>query len=149
MSVFVLDRRKKPLMPCSEKRARLLLERGRARVARRYPFTIRLIDRTVEESVLQPVRIKIDPGSKTAGFAIVREAKGKTVVLALAELGHRGNHIRDRLTARRAFRRRRRSKLRYRSRRFDNRRRVATAMATRSCANSSPPPGSSPGHPGA
>ena len=32
-------------MPCSEKRARLLLKRGRARVARRYPFTIRLIDR--------------------------------------------------------------------------------------------------------
>ena len=30
MAVFVLDRRKKPLMPCSEKRARLLLERGRA-----------------------------------------------------------------------------------------------------------------------
>lgn len=28
--VFVLDKRKKPLMPCSEKRARLLLKRGRA-----------------------------------------------------------------------------------------------------------------------
>ena len=44
MSVFVLDVRKRPLMPCSEKRARLLLSRGRARVARRYPFTIRLVD---------------------------------------------------------------------------------------------------------
>ena len=30
MAVFVLDRRKKPLMPCSEKRARIMLERGRA-----------------------------------------------------------------------------------------------------------------------
>ena len=28
MSVFVLDRRKKPLMPCSEKRARKLLASG-------------------------------------------------------------------------------------------------------------------------
>ena len=28
--VFVLDQHKKPLMPCSEKRARLLLKRGRA-----------------------------------------------------------------------------------------------------------------------
>ncbi|MCL6531418.1 MULTISPECIES: RRXRR domain-containing protein [Bacteria] len=28
--VFVLDKRKKPLMPCSEKRARFLLTRGRA-----------------------------------------------------------------------------------------------------------------------
>ena len=123
MSVFVLDRRKKPLMPCSEKRARLLLKRGRSRVARRYPFTIRLIDRTVEESVLQPVRIKIDPGSNTTGFAIVREDESETVVLALAELAHRGARIRDRLTARRSFRRRRRSKLRYRAQRFDNRRR--------------------------
>jgi hypothetical protein len=68
LSVFVLDRRRKPLMPCSEKLPRLLLERGRARVARRYPFTIRLIDRAVEECSVQPVRIKIDPGSKTTGF---------------------------------------------------------------------------------
>ena len=34
MAVFVLDQRKKPLMPCSEKRARKLLEAGRARVHR-------------------------------------------------------------------------------------------------------------------
>jgi len=129
LSVFVLDRRRKPLMPCSEKRARLLLERGRGRVARRYPFTIRLTDRTVEESVLQPVRIKIDPGSRTTGFAIVREDKDETVVLTLAELAHRGARIRDRLTARRAFRRRRRARLRYRSKRFDNRRRAAGWLA--------------------
>ena len=70
MSVFVLDRRGKPLMPFSEKRARLSLERGRARAARRYPFTIRLIDRTVEERARQPVRIKIDPASKTTGCAM-------------------------------------------------------------------------------
>ena len=34
MAVFVLDKQKRPLMPCSEKRARLLLERGRAVVVR-------------------------------------------------------------------------------------------------------------------
>ena len=34
MAVFVIDRRQVPLMPCSEKRARLLLARGRARVHR-------------------------------------------------------------------------------------------------------------------
>ena len=38
MAVFVLDRRGKPLMPCSEKRARLLLTRGRARVHRVVPL---------------------------------------------------------------------------------------------------------------
>ena len=53
MAVFVLDRHKKPLMPCSEKRARKLLARGRARVHRLMPFSIRLVDRTVNESVLQ------------------------------------------------------------------------------------------------
>jgi hypothetical protein len=65
MSVFVLDRRKQPPMPCSEKRARLLLGRGRAAVVRAYPFTIRLKDRAGD--VTQPLRIKIDPGSKTTG----------------------------------------------------------------------------------
>ncbi|MBI2571986.1 MAG: RRXRR domain-containing protein [Candidatus Schekmanbacteria bacterium] len=32
--VFVLDRRKRPLMPCPEKRARKLLAAGRARIHR-------------------------------------------------------------------------------------------------------------------
>ena len=65
MAVFVLDRKKKPLMPCSEKRARLLLERKKAVVHRMAPFTIRLKDRIGGET--QPIRIKLDPGSKTAG----------------------------------------------------------------------------------
>jgi hypothetical protein len=37
LAVFVLDKRKKPLVPRSEKRARLLLTRGRAVVYRHYP----------------------------------------------------------------------------------------------------------------
>jgi hypothetical protein len=124
MSVFVIDARRRPLMPCSEKRARLLLLRGRARVARRYPFTIRLVDRRVEDSVLQPARIKLDPGSRTTGIAVTREEGGNkpAAVLFLAELTHRGRKISERLTARRAFRRRRRGNLRYRPARFDNRR---------------------------
>ena len=131
MAVFVLDKRKKPLMPCSEKRARLLLERGRARVHRMVPFTIRLVDRLQEDSVLQPVRLKLDPGSKTTGMALVRESETvdastgevqrKAVVLMLLELRHRGHAIRDALTQRRGHRRFRRAKLRYRPARFDNR----------------------------
>ena len=39
MSVFVLDQRHRALMPCSEKRARLLLARGRALVHQGVPFT--------------------------------------------------------------------------------------------------------------
>jgi hypothetical protein len=45
LAVFVLDKRKKPLVPCSKKRARLLLTRGRALV----PLTIRLQDRIAGE----------------------------------------------------------------------------------------------------
>ena len=72
MSVFVLDRSGKPLMPCSEKRARLLLERGRARVHRLHPFTIRVIDRHRATCALQPMRLSIDPGSKATGLALCR-----------------------------------------------------------------------------
>ncbi len=127
MTVYVLDKRQKPLMPCSEKRARLLLSRGRARVHKMMPFTIRLIDRTVEDSNLQPLRLKFDPGSKKTGLALVREglaedgATPSQSVLALVEIKHRGHAIRDALTARRALRRRRRGQLRYRQARFDNR----------------------------
>ncbi len=139
MAVFVLDKRKKPLMPCSEKRARLLLERGRARGHRMVPFTIRLVDRLQEDSVLQPVRLKLDPGSKTTGMALVRaketvdastgEVLRAAAVLMLLELQHRGHAIRDTLTSRRAFRRRRRGNLRYRPVRFDSRTRPAGWLA--------------------
>jgi 5-methylcytosine-specific restriction endonuclease McrA len=110
-------------MPCSEKRARLMLDRGRARVHRMYPFTIRLVDRLVGESVLQPVSVKLDPGSKKTGIAVVREMGGNhgVAVLSLMELEHRGKQISEGLTARRAMRRRRRGDLRYRPARFNNR----------------------------
>lgn len=132
MSVFVLDRNGKPLMPCSEKRARLLLARGRARVHRVLPFVIRLIDRHVADCELQPVRIKLDPGSKTTGIALVRDVPAIDVdtgevlqgvaVLNLFELVHRGRQISEALTARRSMRRARRSrKTRYRAARFLNR----------------------------
>src|SRR5919199_6333800 len=122
MSVFVVDKRKKPLMPCTEKRARSLLERGRAVVHRRYPFTIRLKERAGGE--VQPVRLKLDPGAQTTGVALVREAGDGQHVLHLSEIAHRGKTIRKKMWQRAMFRRRRRSaNLRYRARRFDNRRR--------------------------
>ncbi len=120
MSVFVLDKQKRPLMPCSEKRARLLLQRGRALVHRRYPFTIRIKDRVGGET--QPLRLGIDPGSRTTGLSLMRErAEDQRHVLCLFDLVHRGFQIREALDQRRAFRRRRRSQLRYRAPRFNNR----------------------------
>ena len=130
MAVFVLDKRQQPLMPCSEKRARLLLQRNRAVVVRLHPFTIRLKDRI--GGTAQPLRLQLDPGSKTTGLALVREVenidpdtgevRSEAVVLWLGELTHRGAAIRDALTARRAMRRNRRNrKTRYRAPRFLNR----------------------------
>jgi hypothetical protein len=117
MSVFVLDKQKKPLMPCTEKRARLLLERKRAVIHKLEPFTIRLKDRTVQNSHLQSVRLKLDPGSKTTGTALVSEQK----VLFLGELHHKLG-IKDALESRRQLRSTRRNrKIRYRAPRFLNR----------------------------
>ena len=86
-----------------------------------YPFTIRMTCRTVRESVKQPLRCKLDPGSKVTGIAIVREEETKQVVLSLIELIHRGSLIRDTLRSRAGKRRRRRAQLRYRPPRYDNR----------------------------
>jgi len=120
--VFVLDKRKKPLMPCTERRARILLSRSRAVVHRLHPFTIRLKDRMVEESVLQPVRLKIDPGSRHSGVALVREdAPDADTVVHIAQLDHKAD-VQKRMGQRAGYRRRRRSaNLRYRKPRFDNR----------------------------
>jgi 5-methylcytosine-specific restriction endonuclease McrA len=138
MAVFVLDKKKRPLMPCSEKRARLLLARGRAAVARLAPFTIRLKDRV--GGATQPLRVKLDPGSKITGIALVREDEQvdpetgevhrAAHVLWLGELMHRGHQISEALTARSAMRRRRRTaNLRHRAPRFDNRTRPAGWLA--------------------
>lgn len=120
--VFVLDRHKKPLMPCTEKRARLLLERGRAVVHRLSPFTIRLKDRTAEESELQPLRVKPDPGARVTGFAALREdAPDKSEAVLLGEI-HQKPGIKDAIAARSAQRRSRRNrKTRYRRPRLNNR----------------------------
>ena len=75
MAVFVLDNQGKALMPCTEKRARLLLARGRARVHRLVPMVIRLTDRQIASCDLQPLRLKLDPGSKITGLALVRDTQ--------------------------------------------------------------------------
>jgi len=116
-------------MPCSEKRARLLLQRERAVVHRLHPFTIRLRDRLLEESALQPVGLKLDPGSKVTGAAVVRRKKTpegpRDHALHLVEIAHRDYVVRERMRKRAAYRRRRRNaNLRYRAPRFDNRRRL-------------------------
>ncbi len=126
--VLVLDKNRQPLMPCHPARARQLLRRGKAAVLRRFPFTIILKDR--DGGVTQPTVLKLDPGSKTTGLALIADFArlGKVLVWA-AELQHRGAAIRKALADRRAHRRFRRSKLRYRAPRFLNRTRPTGWLA--------------------
>lgn len=115
--VFVLDTNKQPLDPIHPGRARQLLSSGKAAVYRRYPFTI-ILKRCVSEPNLTPCQIKIDPGAKVTGLAVLQ---GDKVVWG-AELTHRGFAIRDALLTRRSLRSGRRSrKTRYRQARFLNR----------------------------
>lgn len=119
--VFVLDTKKQSLNPVHPGWARKLLSSGQAAVFRRYPFTI-ILKREVISPEVEPLRLKIDPGSKTSGFAVVNDASGE--VVWAAELAHRGQSIKTSLERRRAVRQaRRQRKTRYRQPRSDNRRR--------------------------
>ncbi|GHO80781.1 hypothetical protein KSD_85520 [Ktedonobacter sp. SOSP1-85] len=120
-NVFVIDRDYTPLNPVHPGHARRLLRQGKAAVFRRYPFTI-VLKRVVEQPEVHPLRLKLDPGSKTTGIALVNDTNGNIVFAA--ELSHRGHAIKDSLDSRRASRQgRRQRKTRYRKPRFDNRRR--------------------------
>ena len=62
-SVFVVDTNKQPLNPVHPGYARWLLDNKKAAVFRQYPFTI-ILKKEVRHPKLNPLRIKIDPGSK-------------------------------------------------------------------------------------
>jgi hypothetical protein len=118
-------------MPCHPARARGLLRKERAVVARQVPFTIRLKDRTLADSEVDGVQLRIDPGSKGTGLHLTDEKKeandqGATVTvrrgLISVELQHRGNQISMCMQQRAGYRRRRRSaNCRYRAPRYSNR----------------------------
>jgi len=120
-NVFVVDTMYKPLDPVHPGLARTLLSSSKAAVFRRYPFTI-ILNKEVENPITHPLRLKLDPGSKTTGIAIGNDASGE--VVWAAELTHRGTAIKEALDRRRMVRRgRRQRKTRYRKPRFNNRRR--------------------------
>jgi 5-methylcytosine-specific restriction endonuclease McrA len=134
--VFVLDTNKQPLNPVHPGHARMLLSHGKAAVFKRYPFTI-ILKCAVKSPVVESLRIKLDPGSKITGIAIVNDTSGEVVFGA--ELTHRGEAIKKRLESRRGVRRGRRQRhTRYRQPRFDNRRNkkrgwIAPSLASRVC----------------
>jgi 5-methylcytosine-specific restriction endonuclease McrA len=116
--IFVLDSNQKPLTPCKPSMAHKLLTANKAAVFRMYPFTIIL--KKIVSATPEPTTLKIDPGSKTTGIALLQGEK----VIWGAELTHRGQAIKASLESRRAIRRGRRNRhTRYRQARFLNRKR--------------------------
>jgi len=117
--VFVLDTTGKQLDMCHPGQARRMLKAGLAAVYKRFPFTI-ILKKEVTDPKLLPYQLKLDPGSKITGVAIVNQETGEVVFAS--EIEHRGETIKASLDARRGVRRGRRSrKTRYRQPRFNNR----------------------------
>tara|TARA_B100000795_G_scaffold266708_1_gene250339 strand:- start:3833 stop:5029 length:1197 start_codon:yes stop_codon:yes gene_type:complete len=79
---------------------------------------------------MQALELKLDPGSKVTGVALVLHGAKTTKAVWCANLHHRGSTIRDALLSRRGIRRGRRTRhTRYRAPRFLNRTRPAGWLA--------------------
>ena len=114
--VYVVSQKNKPLMPCRNVVARLLLRQGKAKVKHREPFTIKLTYET--KSYTQPLTLGVDTGSGTIGTAVVNENGD---VVYMSEVSVR-NDITNKMTQRAKYRRNRRNrKTRYRKARWMNR----------------------------
>jgi hypothetical protein len=104
-------------MPCSQKKARLLLKEDKAKIIGYKPFTIQLTIATGETT--QDVHIGVDTGAKHIGIAVTSEDK----VLAKGEIELRDD-IHKNMVNRSLLRKTRRSRnTRYRKARFFNRKR--------------------------
>ena len=102
-------------MPCSPRKARILLKNKKAKVVKRTPFTIQLLYGS--SGYKQPISLGVDTGTKHVGLS----ATTKNQVLLESEVQLRTD-IQELLATRRQFRRSRRNRnTRYRKARFLNR----------------------------
>jgi len=123
MLIYVLDIHGKPLMPTRRAgKVRRMLAEGRAVIAGHTPFTIRLTYNTAH--FVQPVALGVDAGSVHVGLSATTDKRE----LYAEQLDLRTDIVNN-LSTRREARRTRRSRLRYRAPRFDNRRRAVGAFA--------------------
>ena len=103
-------------MPCSPRKARLLLRSSTAKVVSTEPFTIKLLYGS--SNYKQPLTLGVDTGSSKLGSAVI---DNKGVVIYKSEVEVR-NDISTKMKQRSAYRRNRRNhKTRYRKPRFLNR----------------------------
>lgn len=114
--VYVISKNGKPLMPCENVVARLLLKDKKAKVIKKCPFTIKLTYDSTEYT--QPLTLGVDTGSSKIGTAVCDE-KDNIVYTSQVEVR---NDIKSKMDQRRMYRRNRRNrKTRYRKPRFLNR----------------------------
>jgi hypothetical protein len=114
-AVYVQNKRGYPLMPTTPRKARILLQEGKAKVITRTPFTIQLTSATGETK--QETVLGIDSGYDYIGLSVLTETKE----LYSAEVHLRTDMVKLN-SERRMYRRARRSRNTwYRKARFDNR----------------------------
>ena len=82
MRVFVKNMRGQAIMPCSQRKARLLLTQKKAKIVGYKPITIQLCYATGEAK--QEVIVGIDEGARHVGVAII--SQGKVIVNGEIEL---------------------------------------------------------------
>lgn len=115
MKVFVINRYRDPLMPCSMAKCRKLLKNNKAKIYSRTPFVIQLLYGS--SNYKQDVTLGVDAGSKIIGVSAITENNE----LFAAEVYPR-NDIVEKISTKRELRQARRNrKTRYRQPRFDNR----------------------------
>ena len=114
--VYVLSKKGKPLMPCTDARSRQLLRQKKAKVVMCEPLVIKLNYETTGEK--QDLTGTLDSGSSKVGSAVLND-KNEVVYMSQVEIR---NDITEKMTQKSKYRRFRRNKnTRYRKCRFDNR----------------------------
>lgn len=113
--MYVISIDGKALMPTSNAKARILLKNNKAKIKELKPFTIQLIYKT-ETEYTQEITLGIDSGYNNVGFSAITNNK-ELIVGELKLL--RG--MKERLLEKARYRRMRRSRLRYRKPRWNNR----------------------------
>ena len=113
--VYVLNIEGKPLMPCTEAKARKLLKQEKAKIVKYEPFIIQLLFEC--DNITQDITLGVDAGSKYIGLS----ATTNKLELYSAEVEMRTDIVKL-LATRKNYRNNRRSrKTRYRQARFLNR----------------------------
>lgn len=114
MKVFVINMHGEPLMPCSPRKARLLLKAKKAKVVQREPFTIQLLYGST--GYKQDITIGVDTGHSEVGVSVTTSSKE-----LFSSVFQMRNDVSKKMEARKMYRRNRRNRLRYRKPRFNNR----------------------------